>query len=339
MKLLAIETSCDETAAAVVEDGRHILSNVVSTQIEMHRLYGGIVPELASRKHMETITQVVKQAMEEANVTKSHLDGIAVTYTPGLIGALLVGLNFAKSLAFSWNLPLIPVHHVRGHIASNYLTHPHLEPPFLCLCVSGGTTSLVKVDDYTHMEILGGTRDDAVGECFDKVARVLGIGYPGGKPMDDLAQGGDPNFYTLPRSKVDNAPLDMSFSGLKTASLNLIHKLEQKGEPLERNHFAASFGKAVGDVLVPRCSLALKETGLDKLAIAGGVSANRMLRDMLINTCKSQNISLFLPELYLCGDNAAMISAQGYYEFLQNHTATQDLNAFATTPISKSFVN
>lgn len=333
MNILAIETSCDETSAAIVQNGRTILSNIVSSQIEMHTLYGGIVPELASRKHMETITPVVKEALESANLTKHDLHAIAVTSTPGLIGALLVGVNFAKSLAYPWNLPLIPVHHVKGHIASNYLTHQTLTPPFLCLCVSGGTTALIKVSDYTQMTTLGATRDDAVGECFDKVARVLGIGYPGGKPMDDLAKIGDPNAYPLPRSKVDGSPLDMSFSGLKTASLNLIHKLDQKNQPLHRPNFAASLNKAITDTLVPRCLTALKQENMNKLAIAGGVAANSMLRDTLITSCKTAKISLFLPELSLTGDNAAMIGSQAFYEFQSGNLTSHNLNATATSPI------
>lgn len=334
MNILAIETSCDETAAAVVQDGRLILSNAVASQIEMHKLYGGVVPELASRKHMETLEPMVTQALEEAQLTPKDLHAIAVTYTPGLIGALLVGVNFAKSLAFGWQLPLIPVHHVRGHIASNYLSHPTLNPPFLCLCVSGGTTAIVDVKDYTTMSILGSTRDDAVGECFDKVARVLGIGYPGGKPLDNLAQTGNPTAYPLPRSKVDDAPLDMSFSGLKTASLNLIHKLEQKGDPLHLPDFAASFGTTVADTLIPRCLLALKQTGYNTLAVAGGVSANQILRKGLADVCHSHNIHIFFPDLALCGDNAAMIASQGFYEYQQGVRGTCDLNAYATRDIA-----
>ncbi len=334
MKILAIETSCDETAVAVVEDGRKILSSCIASQVEMHRLYGGVVPELASRTHMAFVAQLTTQALQEANLEKKDLDAIAVTVAPGLIGALLVGLNFAKSLAFALHLPLIPVHHVRGHIASNYLSHPDLKPPFLCLCVSGGTTALVKVEDYCTMSVLGGTRDDAVGECFDKVARVLGIGYPGGKPMDDLAQTGDPQCYTLPRGKVDGSPLDMSFSGLKTASVNLIHNAEQKGEPLDLNHFAASFGQAVCDALVPRIALALEQTGQRKLALAGGVSANTLLRETLQKHCENKGVSLFLPEMSLCGDNAAMIGAQGFYEFQRGKTAPLDQNAMATCDLS-----
>lgn len=333
MNILAIETSCDETAASIVQNGRTILSNAVASQIEMHTLYGGVVPELASRKHMETITPIVKQALQDANMTKSDLQAIAVTNTPGMIGALLVGVNFAKSLAYGWQLPLIPVHHVRGHIASNYLTHPDLKPPFLCLCVSGGTTALVDVEDYTKMTLLGSTRDDAVGECFDKVARVLGIGYPGGKPMDTLAQQGTPNTYPLPRSKVDDAPLDMSFSGLKTACLNLINKTNQQGEELHLPNFAASLGQAITDTLVPRTIQAAKLKHRTKIAIAGGVSANTLLRTELQTHCNKENISLYLPNLSLCGDNAAMIASQAYYEAQNTPPASLDLNAYATCSI------
>lgn len=334
MKILAIETSCDETAVAVVEDGRKILSSCIASQIEMHRIYGGVVPELASRTHMAFVSQLATQALAEGNLEKQDLDAVAVTAAPGLIGALLVGLNFGKSLAYGLGLPLIPVHHVRGHIASNYLTHPDLSPSFLCLCVSGGTTALVEVEDYTTMDILGGTRDDAVGECFDKVARVLGIGYPGGKPMDDLARGGDGSFYTLPRAKVEGAPLDMSFSGLKTASVNLIHNAAQKGEPLSLPDFAASFGQAVCDSIVPRIDLALAQTKQRKLAIAGGVSANTRLRETLEKYCEKNGVSLYLPDLSLCGDNAAMIGAQAFYEYQSGVLADWDLNAMATCPLS-----
>ncbi len=335
MNILAIETSCDETAAAIVQDGRTILSNAVASQIEMHTLYGGVVPELASRKHMETISQITQQAIHQSGLAWEEIDAIAVTHTPGLIGALLVGVNFAKSLAYGRGLPLVPVHHVRGHIAGNYLTHPTLEPPFLCLCVSGGTTALVDVADYTTMTQIAGTRDDAVGECFDKVARVLGIGYPGGKPMDQLAQGGDPTAYTLPRSKVDGAPLDMSFSGLKTACLNLIHNAQQKDEPLNLANFAASFGHTVADTLVPRTIDAAQQTGRKSVAVAGGVAANTLLRDQLQQACHQAGLQLFLPDFSLCGDNAAMIGAQAYYEFLQGNLASHNLNGFANTPLGK----
>ena len=334
MYILAIESSCDETAVSVVKDGRTVLSNCIASQIEMHTIYGGVVPEIASRKHVEAITGLADQALSQAGVTKDQLDGVAVTYAPGLIGAVLVGVNFAKGVAKALNLPLIPVHHVRGHIAANYITHPDLEPPFVCLCVSGGTTAIVDVRSYTDMEVLGGTRDDAAGECFDKVARVLGIGYPGGGPMDRLAKGGDDSKYELPRAHVQCAELDMSFSGLKTASLNLIHNAQQKGEELDLPSFAASFGRAVSESLVPRVMTAAKQTGYSKVAVAGGVAANSRIRADLQAACEEQGLKLFLPELKYCGDNGAMIGCQGYYEYLAGHTAGSDLNAYATRDIS-----
>lgn len=333
MNILAIESSCDDTAAAVVRDGRTVLSSCVSSQIEMHTIYGGVVPEIASRKHVEAISRLADRAVSEAGLRKSDLDAIAVTYAPGLIGAVLVGVNFAKGAAFALNRPLIPVHHVRGHIAANYITHPNLEPPFVCLCVSGGTTAIVDVRSYTQMAVLGGTRDDAAGECFDKVARVLGIGYPGGGPMDALAQGGDDQKYPLPVAHVSGAELDMSFSGLKTASLNLIHNSQQKGEALDLPSFAASFGRAVSDSLVPRMMAAARLTGYGKIAVAGGVAANRRIRADLQSACAQSGSQLFLPELKYCGDNAAMIGCQGFYEFQAGHTAGWDLNAYATRDI------
>ena len=334
MKILAIESSCDETAVAVVEDGRTVLSNCVASQIEMHTIYGGVVPEIASRKHVEAITALTDQALADAGVTKQELDAIAVTYAPGLIGAVLVGVNFAKGAAMSLGLPLVPVHHVRGHIAANYITHPDLEPPFVCLCVSGGTTAIVNVKSYTEMEIMGGTRDDAAGECFDKVARVLGIGYPGGGPMDRLAKEGDDHRYELPRAHVSGAELDMSFSGLKTASLNLIHNAQQKGEELNLPDFAASFGRAVSESLVPRVLAAAAQTGYGKIAVAGGVAANSRIRGDLKKACDEKGIRLYLPELKYCGDNGAMIGCQGYYEYLAGKRAGLDLNAYATRDIS-----
>ena len=334
MNILAIESSCDDTAAAVVKDGRTVLSSCVSSQIEMHTIYGGVVPEIASRKHIEAISALADRAVLDAGLTKSDLDAIAVTYAPGLIGAVLVGVNFAKGAALALDLPLIPVHHVRGHIAANYITHPDLEPPFVCLCVSGGTTAIVDVKSYTGMSVLGGTRDDAAGECFDKVARVLGIGYPGGGPMDRLAQGGDDGKYPLPVAHVSGAELDMSFSGLKTASLNLIHNARQKDEILDLPAFAASFGRAVSDSLIPRAMDAAKTTGYGKIAVAGGVAANSRVRADLQAACAASGDRLFLPELKYCGDNAAMIGCQGFYEFQAGHTAGWDLNAFATRDIS-----
>ena len=334
MNILAIESSCDETAAAVVRDGRTVLSNCIASQIEMHTIYGGVVPEIASRKHVEAVTGLAEQAVAQAGLTKGDLDAVAVTYAPGLIGAVLVGVNFAKGAAMALDLPLIPVHHVRGHIAANYITHPDLEPPFVCLCVSGGTTLIVDVKSYTDMEVLGGTRDDAAGECFDKVARVLGIGYPGGGPMDRLARGGDDGRYELPRAHVAGHDLDMSFSGLKTASLNLIHNAQQKGEELNLPDFAASFGRAVSESLVPRVMAAARMRGYGRVAVAGGVAANSRIRADLTAACQESGDRLFLPELKYCGDNAAMIGCQGFYEFQAGHTAGLELNAYATRDIS-----
>ena len=334
MNILAIESSCDETAAAVVRDGRTVLSNCIASQIEMHTIYGGVVPEIASRKHVEAVTGLAEQAVAQAGLTKVDLDAVAVTYAPGLIGAVLVGVNFAKGAAMALDLPLIPVHHVRGHIAANYITHPELEPPFVCLCVSGGTTLIVDVKSYTDMEVLGGTRDDAAGECFDKVARVLGIGYPGGGPMDRLARGGDDGRYELPRAHVAGHDLDMSFSGLKTASLNLIHNAQQKGEELSLPDFAASFGRAVSESLVPRVMAAARMRGYGRVAVAGGVAANSRIRSDLTAACQESGDRLFLPELKYCGDNAAMIGCQGYYEWKAGHTAGLELNAYATRDIA-----
>ena len=334
MNILAIESSCDETAAAVVRDGRTVLSNCVASQIEMHTIYGGVVPEIASRKHVEAVTGLADQAVEQAGLTKGELDAVAVTYGPGLIGAVLVGVNFAKGAAMALDLPLIPVHHVRGHIAANYITYPDLKPPFVCLCVSGGNTMLVDVRDYTDMAILGATRDDAAGECFDKVARVLGIGYPGGGPMDRLADGGDDSRYELPRAHVSGHELDMSFSGLKTASLNLIHNAEQKGETLDLRDFAASFGRAVSESLVPRVMAAARAKGYGQVAVAGGVAANRRIRADLQAACARSGDRLYLPELKYCGDNAAMIGCQGFYEYQAGHTAGMELNAYANRDIS-----
>ena len=334
MNILAIESSCDETAAAVVRDGRTVLSNCIASQIEMHTIYGGVVPEIASRKHVEAVTGLAEQAVAQAGLTKQDLDAVAVTYAPGLSGAVLVGVNFAKGAAMALDRPLIPVHHVRGHIAANYITHPELEPPFVCLCVSGGTTLIVDVKSYTDMEVLGGTRDDAAGECFDKVARVLGIGYPGGGPMDRLARGGDDGRYELPRAHVAGHDLDMSFSGLKTASLNLIHNAQQKGEELNLPDFAASFGRAVSESLVPRVMAAARMRGYGRVAVAGGVAANSRIRADLTAACQESGDRLFLPELKYCGDNAAMIGCQGYYEWKAGRTAGLELNAYATRDIA-----
>ena len=333
MILLGIESSCDETAAALVEDGRTILSSVIASQVEEHKIYGGVVPEIASRRHSEAIVGVVRQALEQGGMSLSQLDGIAVTYAPGLIGALLVGVNFAKGLALSTGLPLIPVHHLRGHIASNYLSHPECRPPFLCLVVSGGHSHIVLVEDYTRLKILGRTRDDAAGEAFDKAARAMGIPYPGGVEMDCIAEEGDPNAYKLPHPHVEGAPLDFSFSGLKTAVLNLLNNARQKGEEISVPDLCASYRKAVVSCLTENFFRAAQETGVSTLAAAGGVSANRLLRRELTRLAEERGLQLFLPDKSLCGDNAAMIASQGYYEFLAGNTAGMDLNACAQRSI------
>ena len=334
MKILAFESSCDETAVAVVEDGRTVLSDAIASQADMHAIYGGVVPEIASRKHVEVIAALTEKALSDAGCTRSDIDAVAVTYAPGLIGAVLVGLSFAKSVAYGLNVPLIPVHHVRGHIAANYLAFPELEPPFLALTISGGNTLIVDVRDYTDLEILGATRDDAAGECFDKAARVLGLTYPGGKPIDELARKSKGGVYTLPHSKVDGAPLDMSFSGLKTAVVNLAHHAEQVGEELNAPALARDFTQAVSDTLVPRVMLAARETGRRTIVAAGGVAANSIIRSDLERACKKMGCKLYLPPLRLCGDNGAMIGAQGYYEYLAGHTADMGLNAYATRDIT-----
>ena len=330
MNILSIESSCDETAVAVVRDGRTLLSDCISSQVAIHRIYGGVVPEIASRKHIEAIYPLADQALAEAGISRAEIDAVAVTYAPGLIGAVLVGVNFAKAAAFALGKPLIPVHHIRGHIAANYLTHPELEPPFLCLVVSGGHTMLVDVEDYTKMTILGGTRDDAAGECFDKIARVLGMPYPGGAALDRRSQGGDETKYPLPRAKVDGNPLDLSFSGLKTAAINLIHNARQKNEAIDVPALCASVSAAVSTALVSRTELALVQTGRKTLAVAGGVAANSRIRADVTALAQRLGVRLCLPELRFCGDNAAMIGAQGYYEYLAGHTADMTLNAYAT---------
>mgnify|MGYP005909121375 CR=1 FL=1 len=330
MKILAFESSCDETAVAVVEDGRRVLSDVIASQADMHALYGGVVPEIASRKHVEVIAALTEKALADANCTRQDIDAVAVTYAPGLIGAVLVGLSFAKSMAYGLGVPLIPVHHVRGHIAANYLAFPELEPPFLALAISGGNTLIVDVRDYTDLQILGATRDDAAGECFDKIARVIGMPYPGGAALDKAAQTGDETKYPMPHTKLSGNPLDMSFSGLKTAALNLIHTHEQRGEALDIPSLCASFSKAVSDMLVPRTMQALKETGYKTLAIAGGVAANSRIRGEFTRETQRLGVRLCMPPLSLCGDNGAMIGAQGYYEYLAGKRAGQDLNAYAT---------
>ena len=333
MKILAIESSCDETAAAVVEDGRRVISSVVASQVEEHKLYGGVVPEIASRRHAEAIVPVVKGSLEQAELTLKDIDAIAVTYAPGLIGALLVGVNFAKGLSLSTGLPLVPTHHLRSHIASNYISNQELKPPFLCLVVSGGHSHIVMVEDYTKMRIIGKTRDDAAGEAFDKAARTMGMPYPGGIALDRVAQDGNPFAFKLPRPTVSGSPYDFSFSGLKTAVINLIHNSAQKGIELNKADVCASFRYAVVDCLTTNFLKAAQDLRVDKLVIAGGVSANRLLRSTLDEECKKRGFAFYMPEKSLCGDNAAMVGSQGYYEFLSGRIAGADLNAFATMSI------
>ena len=333
MRILSVESSCDETAVAVTENGRTVLSSVVFSQADMHAIYGGVVPEIASRNHITVISRLAQSALDKAGMEKTDIDAIAVTYAPGLIGALLVGVNFAKGAALSLGVPLIPVHHVRGHIAANYIAYPELEPPFLCLAISGGNTVIVDVRGYTDMSIIGATHDDAAGECFDKAARVLGLPYPGGGPMDKLAKEGSDTSFSLPRAKIDGKPYDMSFSGLKTAVVNIAHHAEQTGGELDKAGLAASFAAAVSDTLVPRTMAAARELGYDQIAVAGGVAANSRIRADFERACTAEGKKLFVPPLRLCGDNAAMIGCQGYYEYLAGVTAGSDLNAYATMDI------
>ena len=339
MRIFAIESSCDETAAAVVEDGRRVLSNVIASQVEEHRLYGGVVPESASRRHAEAIGGVVKQALSDAGMTVWNIDGIAVTYAPGLIGALLVGVSFAKGLALSTGKPLIPVHHLRGHIAANYLAHPQLTPPFLCLVVSGGHSHIVQAEDYTHFTVIGRTRDDAAGECYDKAARAMGMPYPGGVALDRLAAQGDPTAYALPHPHVEGSPYDFSFSGLKTAVINLSHHAQQKGETLNVNNLAADFQGTVADILTDHLMRAAEYTGSRKIVVAGGVSANSGLRGALQTACAQRGYELYLPQLSLCGDNAAMIGSQAYYEYLAGARADMSLNGVASMPVDEAFLS
>ena len=327
MTIFAIESSCDDTAAAVVRDGREVLSSVVSSQVARHVEFGGVVPEIAGRMHCEAISLVARQALEEATTDIDDIDAVAVTAYPGLIGSLLVGVNFAKGLAMTAHKPLIPVHHLRGHIAANYITHPDLKPPFLCLVVSGGHSHIVEVTDYTHMRIIGRTRDDAAGEAFDKTARTMGLPYPGGVHMDKLAENGNPNAFTFPVPKVSGSPYDFSFSGLKTAVINTIHHMNQKGEEIPRADMAASVRRSVVNILTDRFLLAARDTGHKTLVLAGGVSANSLLRRRMDEICREQGCRLYYPALPLCGDNAAMIGAQAFYEFQTGLTADLSLNA------------
>ncbi len=330
MKILGIESSCDETAASVVEDGRIVLSNIVASQIDEQKLYGGVVPEIASRRHAENICGVVKEALEAANVGIEDIDAVAVTYAPGLIGALLVGVSYAKGLAFAADKPLVPVHHIAGHIAANYISHPELEPPYLCLVVSGGHTHLVEVKSHTQFKVIGRTRDDAAGECFDKVARTLGYPYPGGKYIDEAAKKGAKTAYKFPHPRIEGSELDFSFSGIKTAVINLVHNAAQKGKTLNAEDVAASFQKTVSDILAEKLMLAAENLGYNKIAVAGGVSANTGIRTKIKRECDKRGYTLYLPEFKYCGDNAAMIAAQGYYDYISGKRADESLNALAT---------
>ena len=325
--ILAVESSCDETAASVVKNGREVLSNIISSQIELHKLYGGVVPEIASRKHIEKINQVIEEALKEANVTLDDLDAVAVTYGPGLVGALLVGVSAAKAIAYAKKLPLVGVHHIEGHISANYIENKDLEPPFICLVVSGGHTHLVVVRDYGKYEIIGHTRDDAAGEAFDKVARAIGLGYPGGPKIDKLSKEGNPEAIAFPKAKMADSPYDFSFSGLKSAVLNYLNGCKMKNIPVVEADVAASFQKAVVDVLVEHSMRAVKEYGFDKFAIAGGVASNSTLRKAMEQACRRRRIHFYHPSPIFCTDNAAMIGAAAYYEYMNGTRHGWDLNA------------
>lgn len=330
MLILGIESSCDETAASVVRDGRTIISSVISTQIEEHKKYGGVVPEIASRRHCENILGVVRKALDDAAITLNDVDAVAVTYAPGLIGALLVGVNFAKGLAMASGKPLVPVHHIAGHIATNYLTFPGLEPPFLCLVASGGHSHIIEVLSYTKFRVVGRTRDDAAGECFDKCARAMGFPYPGGVHIDKAAQTGDPTRFKLPRPTVAGNEFDFSFSGLKTSVINLIHNAQQKGTELNFTDLAASVQAAIAELLTEKTVKAAESLCYKKVALAGGVSANTGVRAALSEACAKRGFEFYMPEKSLCGDNGAMIACQGYYNFISGITADESLNAIAT---------
>ncbi|MDE5772593.1 MAG: tRNA (adenosine(37)-N6)-threonylcarbamoyltransferase complex transferase subunit TsaD [Ruminococcus sp.] len=330
MLILGIESSCDETAASVVENCRKIRSSVISTQIEEHKKYGGVVPEIASRRHCENILAVVRQTLDDAQITLADLDAIAVTYAPGLIGALLVGVNFAKGLAMTSEKPLVPVHHIAGHIATNYLTYPELEPPYLCLVASGGHSHIIEVLSYTKFRVVGRTRDDAAGECFDKCARAMGFSYPGGVHIDRSAQNGDSSDFKLPHPNVAGNEFDFSFSGLKTNVINLIHNSQQKGIQLNYNNLSASIQKTIAEILTEKTVKAAESLGYRKIAVAGGVSANTGVRSTLSEACKKRGFDFYMPEKSLCGDNGAMIACQGSYNFLAGITADESLNAIAT---------
>ncbi|MBS5737817.1 MAG: tRNA (adenosine(37)-N6)-threonylcarbamoyltransferase complex transferase subunit TsaD [Clostridiales bacterium] len=332
MNILGIESSCDETAAAVVKDGREVISSYVLSQIDTHALYGGVVPEIAARAHCEAIFQLTQKAVGDAGGL-DNIDAVAVTYAPGLIGALLVGVNFAKSLALAADKPLIPVHHIRGHVAANYITHIKLTPPFVSLIVSGGHSHIVKVSDWCEYKILGRTRDDAAGEAFDKTARILGLGYPGGAKVEAMAKNGNKEALRFPRVNFEDNPFDFSFSGVKTSVINYIHSKEQKQEKYSKEDVAASFTEAVCEVLSTKAAEATLKNNADTLVVAGGVAANSFLRDKLKKDCEKRKLSLFLPELKYCGDNAAMIAAQGFFEYKKGNVAKTDLNAYANMSI------
>lgn len=333
--VLGIESSCDETAASVVRNGREVLSNVIASQIEIHTLYGGVVPEIASRKHIEKINQVIEEALKEAGVTLEDVDAISVTYGPGLVGALLVGVGAAKAVAYAAGKPLVGVHHIEGHIAANYIEHPSLEPPFLCLVVSGGHTHLVQVQEYGKFEIIGCTHDDAAGEAFDKVARAIGLGYPGGPKIDRLAREGDPFAIQFPRAKIDGSEFDFSFSGVKSAVLNYLNGCEMKHIEVNRADVAASFQQAVVDVLVGRAVAAAEKLGEKRIAVAGGVASNSALREGMKQGCQKAGIELFYPSPVYCTDNAAMIAVQGYYEYIAGTRSGWDLNAVPNLKIGQ----
>ena len=332
MKILAFESSCDETAVAVVEDGRRVLSDAIASQADLHALYGGVVPELASRKHVEVIAALTEKALADAGCTRQDIDAVAVTYAPGLIGAVLVGLSFAKSVAYGLGVPLIPVHHVRGHIAANYLTHQDLKPPFLCLVASGGHSHIVLVEDWCRYKILGRTVDDAAGEAYDKVARTLGLPYPGGPSVAAAARDGNPKAYKLPVPHVDGK-YNVSFSGLKTAVLNEVNKAQMKGEEINVPDLAASFQDRIAGILAEKLLLAAADTGAKQVCLAGGVAANGRLRQLVNDGAQKLGAKVYLPELKFCGDNGAMIAAQGYYQYIAGHTAGLELNGLPTLPI------
>lgn len=343
MKILAIESSCDETACAIVENGRHELASTIASQVDEHKLYGGVVPEIASRRHIEAISRITQETLKKSNLSFKDIDALAVTYAPGLIGALLVGVNFVKGLSLALNLPIIPVHHLRSHIAANYITNTNLEPPFLCLIASGGHSHIVEVLDYTKFNIIGKTRDDAAGEAFDKAARTMGLSYPGGIEIDKIAKFGDDQFVKLPVPKINGSDYDFSFSGLKTAIINQVNSYKMKNNNLTDlssdkqalYNFAASFRKSVVDILVSKFIKAAEAFNYKKLVLAGGVSANSLLREELNKECIKRNWELFMPQLNLCGDNATMVGAQAYYEYVGNHIGDLSLNAIASLSIEK----